>query len=419
MPLSANPHLYALVAGEPSGDTLGAGLMMAIKRRDPLAEFIGIGGPKMIHQGLHSCANMDDLAVMGITEVLLKLPMILKIRTRLVKNILEAKPCVYIGIDLPDFNLYVEQKVKNEEIPTVHYVSPSVWAWREGRITKIKAACDEILALLPFEPEFYAKHQMSCTYVGHTLANMIPLHVSQQNARERISLEKSSVEPVKDKVMAILPGSRKGIITKMLPIYAHTVRLVKKKLPNTVFICTVPSYKTAELVKDLWLEVAPDLSLTVFVGNTQDVIASADAALLTCGTIALETMLLKTPFAVAYKVSAISALIARRLLKIDTYSLPNLIAKNRVVKEFIQEKCTSKNLSDEMVNLLNSDNLLMKKQFTDIHQCMRCNSDELASDAVFKVISNHAKKQAEKELLEKQLQVNQEASKQQADKKQP
>ena len=345
-----NPHLYALVAGETSGDTLGSGLMMAIKRRDPLAQFIGIGGPKMVHQGMFSSANMEDLSVMGITEVLLKLPKILKIRNRVIKTIIEAKPCVFIGIDLPDFNLYVEQKVKAQGIPTVHYVSPSVWAWREGRIEKIRKACDEVLALLPFEEEWYRKHDMACTYVGHTLANYIPVNISMQQARERIDLIHHSVEPVKRYVMGILPGSRRGVISKMLPIYAQTARKVKKKLPETVFICTVPS-----------LELAT----------------------------ALETMLLKTPFAVAYKVSPLTALIARRLLKVKVYSLPNLIAGRKVVKEFIQEDCTPQLLAEEMHKLLIFDNILMKKEFEEIHRSMICNSDELACDAVFKVIHRH------------------------------
>ena len=342
-----NPHLYALVAGETSGDTLGSGLMMAIKRRDPLAQFIGIGGPKMVHQGMFSSANMEDLSVMGITEVLLKLPKILKIRNRVIKTIIEAKPCVFIGIDLPDFNLYVEQKVKAQGIPTVHYVSPSVWAWREGRIEKIRKACDEVLALLPFEEEWYRKHDMACTYVGHTLANYIPVNISMQQARERIDLIHHSVEPVKRYVMGILPGSRRGVISKMLPIYAQTARKVKKKLPETVFICTVPS-----------LELAT-------------------------------TMLLKTPFAVAYKVSPLTALIARRLLKVKVYSLPNLIAGRKVVKEFIQEDCTPQLLAEEMHKLLIFDNILMKKEFEEIHRSMICNSDELACDAVFKVIHRH------------------------------
>ena len=353
-----NPHLYALVAGETSGDTLGSGLMMAIKRRDPLAQFIGIGGPKMVHQGMFSSANMEDLSVMGITEVLLKLPKILKIRNRVIKTIIEAKPCVFIGIDLPDFNLYVEQKVKAQGIPTVHYVSPSVWAWREGRIEKIRKACDEVLALLPFEEEWYRKHDMACTYVGHTLANYIPVNISMQQARERIDLIHHSVEPVKRYVMGILPGSRRGVISKMLPIYAQTARKVKKKLPETVFICTVPSLELATV-------------------------------LLTCGTIALETMLLKTPFAVAYKVSPLTALIARRLLKVKVYSLPNLIAGRKVVKEFIQEDCTPQLLAEEMHKLLIFDNILMKKEFEEIHRSMICNSDELACDAVFKVIHRH------------------------------
>ncbi len=387
MPASENPHLYALLAGENSGDTLGAGLMMAIKRRDPHAQFIGIGGPKMIHQGITSFANMDELSVMGFFEVLSRLPKILSIRSKIIKELLKAKPCIFIGIDLPDFNLHVETKLKQAGIPTVHYVSPSVWAWRENRIEKIKKACDEILALLPFEKPWYAQRNMSCTYVGHTLANSIPIQIDSNVCRERICLQKTSVEPVKDKVMAILPGARRGVISRMLPIYAHTARIIKKKLPDTIFVCTVPNYNLASLVKDIWLEVAPDLSITVYVGNTQDTIASADAVLLTCGTIALETMLLKTPFTVAYKVSSLSAFIAKRLLKVNVYSLPNLIAGRKVVKEFIQDDCTPQALADEMYKLLISDNILMKKEFENIHQGMRCNSDELACDAVFKIIN--------------------------------
>ena len=387
MPVSENPHLYALLAGESSGDTLGAGLMMAIKRRDPEAQFIGIGGPKMIHQGLISSANMDELSVMGFFEVLARLPRILRIRKQIIKILLKAKPCIFIGIDLPDFNLHVEMKLKQAGIPTVHYVSPSVWAWREKRVEKIRKACDEILALLPFEKTWYAQRNMACTYVGHTLANTIPLQIDPNVCRERICLQKTSVEPVKGKIMAILPGSRKGMISRMLPIYAHTARIIKKKLPDTVFICTVPNYNLASLVKDIWLEVAPDLSITVYVGNTQDTIASADAVLLTCGTIALETMLLKTPFTVAYKVSSLSAMIAKKLLKIDVFSLPNLIAGRKVVKEYIQDDCTPQALAEEMYKLLEYDNILMKKEFENIHMAMRCNSDELACDAVFKIIN--------------------------------
>lgn len=386
MPVSENPHLYALLAGESSGDTLGAGLMMAIKRRDPEAQFIGIGGPKMIHQGLVSSAKMDELSVMGFFEVLARLPRILSIRKQIIKILLKAKPCIFIGIDLPDFNLHVEMKLKQAGIPTVHYVSPSVWAWREKRVEKIRKACDEILALLPFEKTWYAQRNMACTYVGHTLANTIPLQIDPNVCRERICLQKTSVEPVKGKIMAILPGSRKGMISRMLPIYAHTARIIKKKLPDTVFICTVPNYTLASLVKDIWLEVAPDLSITVYVGNTQDTIASADAVLLTCGTIALETMLLKTPFTVAYKVSSLSAMIAKKLLKIDVFSLPNLIAGRKVVKEYIQDDCTPQALAEEMYKLLEYDNILMKKEFENIHMAMRCNSDELACDAVFKII---------------------------------
>ena len=384
-----NHRVYALIAGENSGDNLGAGLIRALRFVDNHAIFIGIGGPKMIAEGLKSYVNMEELSVMGLTEVLLRLPRILKIRRKIIKRLIDANPCVFIGIDSPDFNLYVEQKLKYFKIPTVHYVSPSVWAWRPKRVLKIQKACDDVLCLLPFEKEWYDKHGVKSTYVGHNLAQFIPLRISQIESRERICLNKNCIEPVTDKVMGILPGSRRSVIMRMLPVFAHTARIIKQKLPETVFISTLPTYELASFAKDLWLEVAPDISITIYVGSTDDVIASCDAVLLTCGTIALETMLLKTPFAVAYKVSSLSALIAKHMLKVKVYSLPNLISGRKVVKEFIQDDCTPQALADEMYKLLIYDNILMKKEFENIHKSMICNSNELAANAVFDVIKKY------------------------------
>ncbi len=384
---STNPHLYALVACELSADTLGAGLMKAILRHDPQAQFIGIGGPKMAKYGLKSAFPQEELAVMGIFEVIAHMLPILKIRRAITKMLLKARPVVMIGIDAPDFNLHIEHRLKIAGIKTIHYVSPSVWAWRENRIKKIKAACDEVLALLPFEKEFYDRHDMPCTYVGHTLANTIPLDIDQNAARERIGLYKNCVDSISGKVLAILPGSRRGIITRMLPLYAQTARLIRQQIKDVNFISVTPSHEIALLIKDLWLEYAPEISITVFVGNQQDTIASADVCLLTCGTIAFEAMLLKRPMVVAYKVSALSACIARRLLKVDMYSLPNLLAKRTIVPELIQEFCTPEKLTFECIRLLSSDNLLMKKEFATIHERIRTNADELAVKAVMRVIA--------------------------------
>lgn len=381
-----NPHLYALIAGEPSGDNLGAGLMMALKHHDPAAEFIGIGGPRMIHLGMHSYARMEDLAVMGFTEVFSRLLPILRIRTKITKTIINAAPAVLVGIDLPDFNLAVEARVRRAGIPVVHYVSPSVWAWRESRMRKIRQACDLVLALLEFEKKYYDKENMPCEYVGHALANAIPLDVDTELARERIDLFRSCVEPVTGKVMGIMPGSRAGVIERMLPIYAQAARLIKNSLKQVCFISSVPTYELAAKVKDIWLENAPDLSLTLYVGSSLDVMASCDAVLLTSGTVALEAMLLKRPFCVAYKVSPVSAAVGRRLIKIRTFSLPNLIAGKDIVKEFIQDTCTPANLSAEMIKLMTSSNLLMEQQFRNIHESMRLNSDELAARAVLRVM---------------------------------
>lgn len=395
--LSTNPHLYALIAGELSGDTLGAGLMKAILRHDPQAQFIGIGGPKMCKCGLNSAFRMEELSVMGIFEVIKHLRPILKIRKDITKLLLQARPCVMVGIDSPDFNLAVEAKLKAAGIKTIHYVSPSVWAWREGRMKKIRAACDEVLALLPFEKEFYDKEGMPCTYVGHSLANSIPLEINQKAARERIALAKNCVDGLGSKVMAILPGSRRGIITRMLPIYARTARILREQLDDLTFIAAAPNREKALLIKDLWLQQVPDLSLTVFVGNGQDVIASADMCLVTSGTVAFEAMLLKRPMVVAYKVSAVSAAIARRLLKVNMFSLPNLLAKREIVKEFIQEDCTPFNLSTECLRLLTSDNLVMKNEFMELHKQIKTNSDELAAQAVLRLAQQGAQKVSQQE----------------------
>lgn len=392
---STNPHLYALVACELSGDTLGAGLMKAILRHDPQAQFIGIGGPKMAKYGLKSAFPQEELAVMGIFEVIAHLLPILKIRRAITKMLLKARPVVMIGIDAPDFNLPIEHRLKIAGIKTIHYVSPSVWAWRENRIKKIKASCDEVLALLPFEKEFYDRHDMPCTYVGHTLANSIPVKVDQNAARERIGLYKNCVDDISGKVLAILPGSRRGIISRMLPLYAQTARLIRQQIKDVSFISVAPNHEIALLIKDLWLEHAPEISLTVFVSNQQDAIAAADACLLTCGTVAFEAMLLKRPMVVAYKVSALSAMLARRLLKVNMYSLPNLLAKRPIVPELIQEFCTPEKLTFECIRLLSSDNLLMKKEFAIIHESIRTNADELALKAVMRVIATPSTKELE------------------------
>lgn len=380
-----NPHLYAIIVGEASGDTLGAGLMKAILRHDPQAKFIGIGGQKMCRYGMVSAFKMEDLSVMGLFEVIKHAIPILKIRKKITNILLEARPCVMIGIDAPDFNLTVERKLRANGIKTIHYVSPSVWAWREGRMKTIQEACEEVLALLPFEKEFYDRVGMPCTYVGHTLANSIELEVDQKTARERIGFYKNCVDPINGKVLAILPGSRSSVINRMLPIYARTAQILREQQKDLTFVSVAPSHDIAVLIKDVWLQYAPDISLTVFVNNTQDVIVSADACLLTCGTIAFEAMLLKKPMVVAYKVSPLSAMIARKLLKVNMYSLPNLLANRELVKELIQENCTPENLAKECLSLLTSDNLLLKKEFLAIHKSIKTNADELAAKAVLRI----------------------------------
>ena len=400
-----NPHLYALIAGEMSGDTLGAGLMSAILRHDPQARFIGVGGPRMIELGLATAFRMEAIAVMGVADVMRSLLSILRLRRRLTRMLLEARPCVLIGIDSPDFNLSVERCLKRHGIPTLHYVSPSVWAWREGRMKTIRASCDEVLALLPFEKEYYDRADMPCTYVGHTLASRIPFEVSMEGARERLSLYESSIERIRGKVVGVMAGSRLGEMERMVPVYTRACRLLKQDMEDVCFISVAPTHEMAVALKDLWLEHAPDLSFTIYVGSTHDVIAATDVVLLTSGTIALEAMLLKKPMCVCYRVGPLSAMIARRMLKVSMFSLPNLLARREIVTELIQEHCTPENIFHEVKKLLTSDNLLMRKEFLSIHQQIRLNSDELAAQAVFRRV-NLALQERQAQLREEDRRLN-------------
>lgn len=381
-------HIYALVACESSGDTLGEGLMQAILARDPQARFVGIFGPKMrqIAGVQNQLFDMEELAVMGIGEVLRSLFRILKIRKTLIKKMLELQPDVYIGIDAPDFNLTVEKNLKDNNIPTVHYVSPSVWAWRQGRIHKIKAAVDMVLSILPFEKDFYDKHDTPCTYVGHRLAREIPIDVPITAAR--ISLGFSNEAIKSNQVVAIMPGSRTAEINFLTPEFAEAAYSLVKTFPVIRFICAATTKAKAELIQKLWQKHAPNIPLIIWIGRAQDVMAASNAVMIASGTATLEAMLLNKRMVVCYIVSQITATIGRKLLKLDTFSLPNLLCGKKTVPELIQDDCTPQNIRDEIVKIFTTDNREQLRDFTRIHHEMSINSDDLAADAVMQVIAN-------------------------------
>ena len=370
------PPKIAIVAGEHSGDLLGAGLMQAISKRHPGAYFIGVGGPLMAEQGMDSYFPMDDLAVMGIAEVVQQLPKLLRHRKKLVQYLIEEQPDVMIGIDAPDFNLTVETRLKNAGIATIHYVSPSVWAWREGRIKGIKKAVDHVLCLLPFEKDFYDKHGLPATFVGHPLADDIPMQWQQTPARKELKLEPES------EYLAILPGSRKGEIARMAPVFLRVAKKIAEKYPNLRFVAPMISDARAEQFQELIKQYSPELTIALPVGESRKVMAASNYLLLTSGTVALEALLIKRPMVVAYRFHWLSYQIIKRLFHAPFFSLPNLLAGKEIVPELAQSEASEEGIEQALVELIEQDNTALLEQFKTIHQQLKVSASEKAANVV-------------------------------------
>ena len=374
------PLRIGIVVGELSGDTLGEGFIKAVKAQYPDAEFVGIGGPKMKALGCESLFDMEELAVMGLVEVLGRLPRLLKVKAQLVKYFTDNPPDVFVGIDAPDFNLRLELDLKQAGIKTVHYVSPSVWAWRQKRIFKIEAATNLVLAFLPFEKAFYDKFNVPCEFIGHTLADAIPLVSEKAPARELLGLEQDK------KWLAVLPGSRGSELKMLSQPFIETCKRLHKTHPDLGLVVALVNQKRREQFEQAWQEFAPELDFTLVDDTARTVITAADAVLLASGTVALECMLIKRPMVVGYKVNAITAFIARRLVKTDYVSLPNILAEQEIVKEYLLEECTPDNLAPEVERLLGSDGQQMIDKFTEMHHWIRKDADTQAANAVLALI---------------------------------
>ena len=373
----------AILAGELSGDILGAGLIAALRKRYPQARFQGIGGERMLAQGFDSLFPMESLSVMGLFEVLRHLPTLLRIRLALNRHFTAAPPDLFIGIDSPDFNLPLERYLKKRSIPTVHYVSPSVWAWRQGRVRTIARSVDLMLTLFPFEADFYQKHRVPVRYVGHPLADEIPLDSDSQAARQALG------QDVDARLIALLPGSRMTEVKALAGLFLDTALWLRAQRPDLIFILPVATVRIRHYLDILIAERAPDLGIQLVNGRSREVMAAADAILLASGTATLEALLLKRPMVVTYKMSSLTFCIVSRLVKIPYFSQPNLLAGRELVKEFIQDTATVNNLGPVLLELLDNRDTRARlgAEFEQIHIRLRRNASEAAADAISRLIN--------------------------------
>ena len=374
------PLLIGIIAGEVSGDILAAGLMRQLKQLYPDCEFVGIAGPRMQELGIETLFEMEELSVMGLVEVLGRLPRLLQVRRQIIRYFKENPPDIFIGVDAPDFNIGVELKLKQAGIKTIHYVSPSVWAWRQSRIHKIKAATDMVLAFLPFEKAFYDQHNAPCRFVGHTMADAIPLTSPAAPARELLGLKLDAP------VLAVLPGSRGGEVEMLAPPFLRACQLLRAQYPALQFVVPLVNARRRQQFESIKQQIAPELPMTLVDGQARQVMTSADVILLASGTATLEAMLVKRPMVVAYKVKPFTFWIGEKLVKIRTFSLPNLLAGRKLVPELIQPDCTPDKLAAAVSGYLQQDNQALLNEFTHLHELSRCDADKQAAQAVLDVL---------------------------------
>ncbi len=376
------PIRIAIVAGEMSGDLLGSGLMQALKKQHGDIEFIGIGGPKMIDEGCRSLFPMERLAVMGIVEVLGRLRELLSIRKSLYDEFVKNPPDLFVGIDAPDFTIPLELKLREQGIKTAHYVSPSIWAWRQKRVFKIKRAVDLMLTLLPFEAAFYKKHDVPVTFVGHPLANIIDVDLSTDVAKRHWGYQLS------DKVIAVLPGSRGGELKHIGPLFIEVMNQVHQIDPRVKFVVPLANAARKEQFERLLLLSEVELPIQLIEGHAREVMAGSDAVLVASGTATLEAMLLKRPMVVAYKWGVVTHKIISPLVKSPYISLPNLLSDSLLVPEFVQEKATPDNLVPAILDQLNNEanRAELFERFNDIHLQLRQNASDEAATALLKLL---------------------------------
>ncbi len=377
---------FAMVAGEASGDALGAGLIAELRQRFPDAEFAGVGGQAMRAEGFDSWHDSGELSVMGLSEVLRHLPRLLKLRKSLRQRVLDWQPDVFIGVDAPDFNLGVEHWLKQRDVRTVHYVSPSVWAWREKRAQKIGASADLVLCLFPMEPAIYARHGIDARFVGHPMADAMPMEPDQAGAREALGLR--AYTPV----LAVLPGSRLGEIQTLGPAFIEAARRVAQEVPYLQVVVPAANAACRAAIEPM---LGPLSSLepppVVVDGRAREAMVAADVVLLASGTATLEAMLAKRPMVVGYRVAPLTHRIVKAfgMLKIARYALPNVLHGTDLAPELMQDECTPENLADAVLNLFRHPEVgaALQPPYRQMHEALRQGASARAAEAVARLVA--------------------------------
>ena len=381
---SERPFRIAIIAGEVSGDVLGASLMQALKKRHPNCEFTGVPGAKMQAEGCASLATIEELSLFGLSEVVMEIPRLLKLRKRLITEIQDWQADLCIGIDAPSFNLGLEKRLKAKGMKTAHYVSPTVWAWREGRIHDIGESVDLMLTLFPFEEEIYKKHNVASRFVGHPLADQFPQTPDRKVAQEALGLNPSQ------QWLALLPGSRGSEVNLLSQPFVETIQWLAKRLPGLGFVVPLANAKTRTRFEQE-LALHSDLpEITLLDGQSEQAMTAADVVLLASGTAALEACLLKRPMVVAYRVSPFSYFIFRKIgmLKIEYVSLPNHLTPTPLVPEYLQQQCTAETMGPALYQLLKRPHLRARQvdAFHAVHESLSLDASEQAAEALLQLL---------------------------------
>ncbi len=374
-----------IVAGEASGDLLGSHLVRALKEKLPEIEFVGVGGPKMQSAGVTSLFPMEKLAVMGYVEVLKRYFQIIAIRRKLIRYFKSNPPDIFIGVDAPDFNLDLERDLKKAGIPAIHYVSPSIWAWRGERIHKIRKSCTKVLALFPFEKELYDKAGIDADYVGHPLADMVP------ESADRTAMRRNMKLPLDAKIFAFLPGSRQSELQYMADTFIQTALLVREKWSDARFLVPLASRETRALFEEaIYRNHAEDIAFTLFFGHAVDAMIASDIVLVASGTATLEAALLKRPMVITYKMAPLTYSLKKRKKYQPYVGLPNILSGKFVVPELLQDEATPENLSRALINLMQDEAVIRKLEdvFAEMQRSLRQNTAEKASLAILPLLAH-------------------------------